>query len=232
MPTVTSTPASRHLLPDAVKRSGTRHLRRRRPRCRSTWPATGSWDGECCLTSLGCGACHAGAGRRRDSSPISRAAERRQQVRMEQRRALVRPGRPLSRRDELDTDASGLAPHCIRPRCCLLAERGVAALGSDGNNDTLPAPPPASLSCSCAPSTQWACTCWTTGGSRSWWRRCVEADPLSFLSSSPPATAVSAPVPGQPDRDPRHATGVRPTAAHSRIPVATVAATPPSRRTS
>ena len=28
------------------------------PRCRSTWPATGSWDGECCSTSLGCGACH------------------------------------------------------------------------------------------------------------------------------------------------------------------------------
>ena len=42
----------------AVQRRGPRTVTPAgRPRCRSTWPATGSWDGGSYSTSPGCGAC-------------------------------------------------------------------------------------------------------------------------------------------------------------------------------
>ena len=76
----------------------------------------------------------------------------------------------------------------------LLAERRIAALDSDGNNNKRRARPRVStFRCTCSPSTRWACTCWT-GCNSTTSSRCAElkrrrSSGSSRLSGSVPRPA-------------------------------------------
>ncbi len=89
-------------------------------------------------------------------------AEAAQEVRIEQGDLLfVRVGHRSRRRALGPWDAAnaraGLHPAALE----LLAERRIAVLGSDGNNDTAPSAPRVStFPCTCSPSAPWACTSW------------------------------------------------------------------------
>ena len=96
-------------------------------RCRSTWPATGSWDRVRGVSWLEPG----------DHVTLAVRAER--PAGRRHRRCRVRPVGHRRRRDELGAWDAARARAGLHPiALLLLAERGVAALGSDGNNDTAP----------------------------------------------------------------------------------------------
>ena len=120
------------------------------------------------------------------------AAEREQGVRVGPGDILlVRTGH-ARRRAELPPWDTRAAKAGLHPTTAsFLAERGVAALGSDGNNDTAPAPPRGSISRStCWRSTRWGSTCSTTSSSRIWSQQCEAAQRWEFLFAAAPLRIV------------------------------------------
>ncbi len=95
----------------------------------------------------------------------------------------TRAAAPSCRRGTRRTAKAGLHPTTAP----FLAERRVAALGSDGNNDTAPSTPRASASRSTSwRSTRWGSTCSTTSSSRTSPAQCEAVRRWEFLFAAAP----------------------------------------------
>jgi kynurenine formamidase len=151
------------------------------------------------------------------------AAERAQHVRMRTGDLLfVRVGHRL-RRNELGPWDAAQARAGLHPTTLpLLAERGIAALGSDGNNDTAPSTTAGiDFPIHVLAINAMACTYWTTCSSRSWSRAAWRPTAGRSCASSPRCDCRRRPVP--------RSTPSRSCDPNTRDPASTVADPPPQQ---